>query len=300
MDKQIVLSILIVNYNTSELLHKCLLSIQRSRIGHFHYEIIIVDNASIDNSVEMIRKNFPEVNLVTSSKNLGFAAGNNLGVKKAKGEYVLLLNPDTEVKENTQRIMLEYLENNPRVGVATCKVELKNGKIDDASHRGFPTPWNALCHFSGIGKLFPKSVILNGYHLGYQNLDKIHEIDSCAGAFLMVRKEIGDSLNWLDEDYFWYGEDLDFCYRIKQQGWKVMYIPLTKILHWKGVSSGIRQESKKISSASLETRKRAVMASTQAMRLFYQKHYLKKYPSLVTGLVLFGINYLEKRRLSKI
>jgi len=248
----------------------------------------------------MIKKKFPNVNLISSKKNLGFAAGNNLGIKMAVGEYVLLLNPDTEIEINTFKIMIDYLKSNPKVGAATCRVELKNGKLDDACHRGFPTPWNAFCHFSGISQLFPNSCFLNGYHLGYQNLDKIHEIDSCAGAFLLVRKEIGDSINWLDEDYFWYGEDLDFCYRVKQKGWKIMYVPIIKILHWKGASSGIRQESKNISNASLETRKKAVMASTQAMRLFYQKHYLKKYPSIITGFVLFGINYLEKRRLTKI
>ncbi|PIU03204.1 glycosyl transferase family 2 [Candidatus Shapirobacteria bacterium CG08_land_8_20_14_0_20_39_18] len=294
------LSVLIVNFNTKELLQRCLESINNSEKESYQFEVIVVDNASSDQSAEMIKKKFPNVNLISSKKNLGFAAGNNLGIKMAVGEYVLLLNPDTEIEINTFKIMIDYLKSNPKVGAATCRVELKNGKLDDACHRGFPTPWNAFCHFSGISQLFPNSCFLNGYHLGYQNLDKIHEIDSCAGAFLLVRKEIGDSINWLDEDYFWYGEDLDFCYRVKQKGWKIMYVPIIKILHWKGASSGIRQESKNISNASLETRKKAVMASTQAMRLFYQKHYLKKYPSIITGFVLFGINYLEKRRLTKI
>jgi len=300
MNLKIDLSVLIVNFNTKELLQRCLESINNSEKESYQFEVIVVDNASSDQSAEMIKKKFPNVNLISSKKNLGFAAGNNLGIKMAVGEYVLLLNPDTEIEINTFKIMIDYLKSNPKVGAATCRVELKNGKLDDACHRGFPTPWNAFCHFSGISQLFPNSCFLNGYHLGYQNLDKIHEIDSCAGAFLLVRKEIGDSINWLDEDYFWYGEDLDFCYRVKQKGWKIMYVPIIKILHWKGASSGIRQESKNISNASLETRKKAVMASTQAMRLFYQKHYLKKYPSIITGFVLFGINYLEKRRLTKI
>jgi len=286
MNLKIDLSVLIVNFNTKELLQRCLESINNSEKESYQFEVIVVDNASSDQSAEMIKKKFPNVNLISSKKNLGFAAGNNLGIKMAVGEYVLLLNPDTEIEINTFKIMIDYLKSNPKVGAATCRVELKNGKLDDACHRGFPTPWNAFCHFSGISQLFPNSCFLNGYHLGYQNLDKIHEIDSCAGAFLLVRKEIGDSINWLDEDYFWYGEDLDFCYRVKQKGWKIMYVPIIKILHWKGASSGIRQESKNISNASLETRKKAVMASTQAMRLFYQKHYLKKQYLLIQWNIL--------------
>ena len=199
---------------------------------------------------------------------MGFAAGNNVGIKKAKGRYLLFLNPDTIVMSNTFREMIRFMDDNPQAGAATCRVELPSGKLDEACHRGFPTPWNAFCHFSGLEKLFPKSKIFSGYTLGWKPLDKIHEIDSGVGAFLMVRKEVGDNLNWWDEDYFWYGEDLDFCYRIKEAGWKIYYVPKVKIIHYKGVSSGIRKESQKITKVNKETRVKAIKASTQACLLY--------------------------------
>lgn len=297
MKKEIDLSIIILNYNTADLLRQCLLSITKSIIEKYKLEIIVIDNNSSDNSCEMIRREFPFVKLIQNSQNLGFAAGNNIGIKEAKGRYVLLLNPDTQVSPDTLFFMLNYFESHPEVGVATCRVELVSGKLDDACHRGFPTPWNASCHLSGLGKAFPKSSFFNGYHLGYKNINKVHEIDACVGAFMMVRREVGESIGWLDEDYFWYGEDLDFCYQAKSKGWKVMYVPEVKILHWKGAASGMKKESREVSTANSETRQRAIHASTEAMRIFYRKHYLNKYPWILTGLILTGISILERFRL---
>lgn len=293
---RIDLSIIILNYNTEGLLRDCLNSLKKSRAKGLEYEILVIDNASRDGSVTMVKREFPRVKLIKSKKNLGFAAGNNLGLPQAKGKYFLFLNPDTKVMTDTLKIMVDYLAAHPQVGVATCRVELPNGELDYPCHRGFPTPWNALAFFSGLAKLFPKVKIFNGYSLSYLPLDKIHEIDSGSGSFLMVRKKAGESLGWWDEDYFWYGEDLDFCYRLKQKGWQVMFVPTTKIVHYRGASSGIIKHSRKISTASKQTKLRASRASTEAMRIFFQKHYQGKYPRPIFWLVMKGISLLEGLR----
>jgi len=232
--------------------------------------------------------------LIENRKNLGFAKANNLGVKESKGEIVLFLNPDTKVPENTLSVMTEYLKVNPKVGIPTCKVVLADGSIDDASHRGFPTPWRAMTHFIGLSKLFPRSQLFNGYHLGYQNMGETHEIDSCVGAFLMIKRDIGDELHWFDEDYFWYGDDLDLCFRAKQAGYQVMYVPTVSIIHYKGAASGLKKYSEHLSSANNETKRLATKARFEVMRIFYRKHYLHLYPKWLTGLVFLGISLKQK------
>lgn len=294
------LSIVILNYNTKDLLRDCLRSIEKANTDGFIFEVIVVDNASTDDSAEMVKKEFPKVKLIVSGQNLGFAKGNNLGIRQAKGRYILFLNPDTVTMPNTFKEMIKFVDSHPQTGAATCKVELPSGKLDEACHRGFPTPWNAFCHFSGLERIFPKSRLFAGYSLGWLSLNKVHEIDSGAGAFLIVRKEAGDQIGWLDEDYFWYGEDLDFCYRIKKNGWKIYYVPKVKIIHYKGASSGIKKSSQKISTATKETKLRSAKMSTEVMRIFYQKHYQDKYPQIINWLVFQGINFLEKARLAKV
>jgi GT2 family glycosyltransferase len=227
--------------------------------------------------------------LIANKENLGFSKANNLGIKKAGGRYVLFLNADTVVYPNTLEYMLEFMDAHDKAGAATCKLVLPNGKIDDASHRGFPTPWNSFSHFSALAKIFPKSRIFGGYNLGYLDFSKTHEIDALAGAFMLVRRQAGEKVGWWDEDYFFYGEDLDFCYLLKEKGWKVYYVPEVSILHYKGVSGGIKKHSKHLATADSKTRKNATYQRFRAMKLFYKKHYEKKYPWLVTRLVYTGI-----------
>lgn len=283
------LSIIVVNFNTYSYLARCLDSIYSAGLKSNSVEIIVVDNASGDDSASKIRKNYPHVRLIVNKKNIGFARANNQAIKKAKGKFILFLNPDTVVSRGAIHTVLSFMQDHKEVGVATCKVELPSGEIDDACHRGFPTPWNALCQFTGVASLFPQSTVFNGYHLGYKNINKIHEIDSCAGAFMMVRKIAGDDTGWFDKNYFWYGEDLDFCYRIKKAGWKIFYIPKVKIIHHKGVASGIKRHSQKISSADRKTQIFATKARFEVMEIFYKKHYQQKYPNWLTMLVLLGI-----------
>jgi len=294
VEKKIDLSIIIVNYNTKNFLRRCLESLISN------YEIIVVDNNSSDGSPLMVTKEFPQVKLIKNKKNLGFAKANNLAIKKSSGRYILFLNPDTIVQKDTIKTMIKFMEENPKVGASTCRVELTNGQLDQACHRGFPTAWNAFCYFSGLGKIFPKSKFFAGYSLTYLPLNKVHEIDAGVGAFLIVRREAGEQVGWFDEDYFWYGEDLDFCYRLKQKGWKIMFVPTTKIIHWKGAASGILKHSQKISPASKETKIKATQSSVEVMRIFFQKHYQDKYPKIVYWLVMVGIKLLEKIRLSRI
>ena len=185
------------------------------------------------------------------------------------------------------------MDQNADIGVLVPYIKLQDGTIDDACHRGFPTPWNAFGHFSGLAKIFPNSMFFNGYHLGYHNLDSIHEIDAGAGAAMLVRRKVGEEIGWWDEDYFWYGEDLDFCYRVKQKKDKIIFYPDVVILHHKGVSGGIKKHSKQISSAGNKTRRVAQSARFDAMLIFYHKHYKKKYPKLVTFIITSFIRIIK-------
>jgi GT2 family glycosyltransferase len=295
------LSIIILNFNTKDFLKDCLSSIADSKKDHLSFEIMVVDNASTDGSVEFIKELTSSlmIKLIENKKNLGFAAGNNLAIPRSRGRYLLFLNPDTKVLPDTFKTMLEFMDQHSRAGAATCRVELPNGQLDDACHRGFPTPINAFFHFLGLDKIFPRIKIFSGYSLGYLSLDKIHEIDSGVGAFLLVRRQAGDQVGWWDEDYFWYGEDLDFCYRLKEKGWKIYFVPQTKIVHYKGASSGIKRHSGKISTATKETKILAARSSTEVMRIFYQKHYRNRYPKLIDWLVMQGIGFLERIRQAK-
>jgi hypothetical protein len=251
----------------------------------------VVDNASSDGTVETVDKLKTEnLKLIKSEENLGFSKANNVGVKKASGRYVLFLNSDTVVGENTLEGMVGFMDENQHVGAATCKLVMPNGQIDDASHRGDPTPWNALTHFSGLTKLFGKTKLFGGYNLGYLDLNKTHEIQALAGAFMLVRKKAGEDAGWWDEDYFFYGEDLDFCYMLRQKGWKIFYVPQYSILHYKGVSGGIKKISKDVTTANPETKIRSQRERFRAMRLLYKKHYEQKYPWIVTRLVYLGIS----------
>jgi len=265
------LSIIILSFNTRELILKCLASIPK----HSDWEIIVPDNGSTDGSLSAIRQAFPAVKLIPNKKNLGFAAGNNVAIHHARGEYILLLNPDTLVFPRVIETVLAYLADHPDVGAATCRVELPDGQLDYSSHRGFPTPANALLHFLGLRSL-------SSYSFSDSN-QAVHEIDALTGAFAMIRRTAGHQVGWLDEDYFWNGEDIDFCYRLKQAGWKIMFIPSVKIIHFKGSSA----------KATAASRQRWALNSTDVMAIFYKKHLASSYPFFINWLVYSGIKALR-------
>ncbi|MBV9279163.1 MAG: glycosyltransferase family 2 protein [Chloroflexi bacterium] len=284
------LSTIIINFNTPELLRGCLRSLEATVPATLAHKIIVVDNGSADESWRSLADEFRGVRLIRNERNLGFARANNQGVEASTGRYVLFLNSDTVVQPGTLQTMVRFLDGRPDVGAATCRVDLPDGRLDDAAHRSFPTPWNALTHFSGISRLFPRSSFLSGYSLGWVDLAEDHEIDALAGCFMLVRREAGDAVGWWDEDYFFYGEDLDFCYRLKARGWKIYFVPDVSILHYKGSSSGIRRESRAVSRADRVTRVRATLARFDAMKLFYAKHYAQRYPRLLRWLVMRAID----------
>lgn len=296
------ISIIIVSFNTKEYLLKCIFSVKEFTSKKINYEVIVVDNGSTDGSVDEvvnIKYDSLPIRLIKNNQNLGFSKANNIGVKQAKGKYLLFLNSDTELtQKNTLETMITFMDNHHEAGAATCIVKLFDNSLDDASHRGFPTPWNAVCHFMGLSKIFPHTMLFNGYHLAWSNLQNVHQIDALAGAFMMVRRKAGEDVGWWDEDYFFYGEDLDFCYRLKQNGWKIYFVPAVEILHHKGISGGIKKHSKYISKADQQTRIRAKKARFDAMKIFYNKHYKYKYPRFLTKLVLGGIK--AKQRLTRI
>ena len=291
------LSIIIVSFNTKDILKECLESAYKTA-QNLSFEVIVVDNASKDGTAELISNSkflISNFHYIQNKENLGFSKANNVGIKVATGRYVLFLNPDIVVHEKTLEGMVKFMDAsvNKKVGAATCKVMLTNGKIDDASHRGFPTPWNALTHFSGLSKVFGNAKHFGGYNLKHLDLSTMHEIEALAGAFMIVRREAGEEVGWWGEDYFFYGEDLDFCYMLKQKGWKIYYVPEFTVLHYKGVSGGLKKVSKDITTADAQTKKRATKARFDAMRIFYKKHYEQKYPWLITRIVYIGIAFKQ-------
>lgn len=293
-------SIVIVSYNTKEFLNRCLKSIYKSDFKKINYEVVVIDNASSDGTVQFIKKNFPKLKLIENKDNFGFSKACNQGVRDSSGIYLLFLNPDTEVDKDTIPYMISFMEKNKDAGASTCFVKLPSGKLDDGAHRGFPTPWNSFCYFSGLTKLFPQNKLFSGYTLSYLDLTKTHEIDSAVGAFMMVRRIAGDDTRWWDEDYFFYGEDIDFCYKLREKGWRIYFVPKVSVLHHKGVSGGIKKHSKHISTADYQTKIIATNARFNAMRIFYKKHYGNKYPKPLTLLVFLAVEARRKIALSSI
>jgi len=259
--RQVILdvSVIIVNYNVRDFLHQSLLSIQKALKG-IRSEVFVIDNASDDGSAEMVRQRFSRIQLIANTANLGFAKANNIALKKARGKFLLLINPDTIVQEDTIRVMMEFLQNHPEAGLAGCKILNPDGSFQPACRRGFPTPWVAFTRIFGLSKLFPKIKLFGKYNLTYLNTEETYPVDAVSGSFMMVRKETFEQVGGLDESYFMYGEDLDWCYRIRQAGWRIFYVHSTQIIHYKGESTR---------RSSLDE----IRTFYDAMHLFVEKHF---------------------------
>lgn len=300
--EDIKLSVIVLSYNTKDLLEKCLKSLDGGREGVEGCEVIVVDNGSTDGSQEMVRKSIKSITslkLIENKENLGYAKGNNVGLAQAMGKYILFLNSDTEVFPGSLNEAVDFMESNSQTGALTAKTLLADGKMDPDCHRGFPTPWASITYFLGLEKLFPKSRLFGQYHKFYLDLNINHEIDAGAGAFMLIPRKVIDKIGAWDESYFFYGEDLDFCYRIKKDGFKVMYFAKPLLKHYKGASSGLRKESKDIANNSKENRVRVAKASVQAMEIFYKKFYKDIYPGWLTFLVLSAISIKGWLRVTK-
>ncbi|RMD93094.1 MAG: glycosyltransferase [Calditrichaeota bacterium] len=257
------LSVIIVNYNVKEFLEQALISVKRALQG-LTAEIIVIDNNSHDGSVPLIRQRFPDVKLIVNKENFGFARACNQGLRQARGQFLAILNPDTIVQEDTFKLMLEFFASHPEAGMVGCKILNPDGSLQLACRRSYPTPWVAFTKMSGLSTLFPKSKIFGRYNLTYLDPEQSYEVEAISGSFMMIRRAILDQVGYLDEAFFLYGEDLDWCYRIREKGWKVYYFPGTKIVHFKGESS------KKSQFDNLRI-------FYQAMGLFVKKHFRNKY-----------------------
>jgi GT2 family glycosyltransferase len=248
-----------VNYNVKEFLQNLLHSIEKASLNISH-EIIIVDNASDDGSVELILEKFPSIKLIANTENLGFGKANNQALEIAEGKYLLLINPDTIVSEDTLDKMIRFFQDNFEAGLTGCKILNPDGTLQLACRRSFPGPWTSFCKVTGLSNLFPKSKLFARYNLTYLDEDQTHEVDAISGSFMMIKKETYDKVGGFDEEFFMYGEDLDLCYRIQQAGFKVYYVHTTQIIHYKG-----------------ESTKRSRLDETKifydAMHLFVKKHF---------------------------
>lgn len=285
------LSVSIVNFNGGDFLIDCLKSLEDAK-DEADITVFLVDNNSSDGSLEKVQDKFPELKIIKNRENLGFSKAQNLALKKITAEYILILNPDSKILPGTIKYVIDYMEKNPEVGAASCKVEKADGSIDWASHRAFPTPWASFLYYV----LKDDSL----YHLTKKDLSKTHEVDAIVGAFFLTRKSVLEKTGLFDESFFMYGEDIDLCYRIRKAGYKIMYVPEVKILHYKGVSSGLKRHSQEISSATADTKIKAFNAFYEAMKIFYKKHYEKTYPFFINWLIYFGINlkwWLAKRKM---
>jgi len=281
------LSIIIVNYKTLELTSDCIDSIIKSNTKGLDYEIIVVDNASCDGSIEAIQSQFPQVKTIINKENQGFSKANNLGIKMAKGEFILLLNSDTIVELNTLKGAHDFIKDHPYIGALGCKILLPSGKLDAACKRSFPTPMNGIYHSLHLDEASPESVRFGAYNLTYVDENKTCSIDCIMGAFMMVPRKVIDEVGMLDEDYFMYGEDVDWCYRIKKAGYQVMYYPEVRIFHHKK-ASGIEKQNPKV-----------VAAFYDSMSIFYNKHYQNKYSKLTRWCVITGTMIMKKSALAK-
>lgn len=286
------LSIVIVNYKTPELTLNAIHSVYRSDTA-YQYEVFLIDNNSKDETVSRVRSDFPEVIVMENNDNVGFAKANNQAIRITEGRYVLLLNSDTLIQPDTLETMLRFMDEHQEVGASGCKVVLPDGSLDKACRRGFPTPSASFYYAFGFSKLFPNIPRFNQYQLGYLDPDDSYPVDCLVGAFMLVRRKAIDQVGGLDEDFFMYGEDIDWCYRIKQAGWDIYYYPKTHIIHYKGASS--RKKPFKI-----------IYEFHRAMVLFHKKHYKQQYSWMVNLLVYAGVtvkflmaltkNYLLRKR----
>jgi GT2 family glycosyltransferase len=269
------LSIIIVSYNVKEFLRGAIASVRRSlAAGGIEGEIIVVDNDSTDGSATMIRSEFPGAQLHALGENIGFGRANNLALNEAKGEFMLLLNPDTILGEDTLGTMLDFMRSHPEAGLAGCKLLNGDGTFQLSCRRGFPTPWASFTKLFGLASLFPKSKLFARYNLTYLPIDATYEVDALGGAFMMLSRGAWNATKGFDEDFFMYGEDLDLCFRAKQAGFKVFYVHSTATIHFKGES----------------TRRSAInelQVFYEAMHVFVKKHYRASF--LFTLLLQFGI-----------
>lgn len=275
MQTQPLISVVIVNYNVKEYLEQALLSLQRA-LKKYSHEIFVVDNASVDGSVQYIRKRFPEITLIANAENLGFGRANNVALQKVQGKFVVLINPDTVTQEDTFDKLLEFFEQQQDAGAATCKIINPDGSFSVDCRHSIPTPSIAFWKVIGLSKLFPRSKIFARYNLTYLDPDKTYPVPAISGSFMMIKKEVLDQVGLFDERFFMYCEDIDLCHRINQTPFKIYYVPTTQIIHYKGEST--RKDNLDY-----------VITFNKALYQFFQKYYAQHTAFFFRWLITLGI-----------
>jgi len=269
------LSIILVNYNGGARLQQTLGSLFATTEG-LAMEVFLVDNGSTDGSLEAARREFPDVQVIENGANLGFAAANNCALRLARGQYLLLLNPDVELQPGAVQTALDYMAAHPDVGILGPRVLLPDGRLDKPCRRSFKTPAIYFYKTVGLSALFPKSPRFNRYYMGYLPEDQLAEVDAVIGAFLMIRRECVEQIGLLDERFFIYCEDEDWCFRAKRAGWKVVYNPQAVVIHYKG-------------SSTRKRRLRMVIEWHRAIFQFHRKNMAANYSLVVNGMVYLGM-----------
>ena len=266
------LSISIVNYNNIGCLRKCLDSIY-SPDSKASFEVTVVDNGSSDDSVQVVREAFPQVNIIANSENRGFVKANNQGIRISRGRYLLSLNNDTVIDNGTLDGLVAFMDEHPEAGACGPKVLNQDGTLQHQCKRSFPTISSSLFYFLRLHRLFPRNRLFGRYLMTHWDGDEAAEVDSVSGCCMIVRREVIDNVGILDENFIMYGDDLDWCYRIKQAGWKVYYVPDVQIVHLGG------QSSRRLPG-------KCVLLFFRAMAVFYRKHYAQRH-NCVTNLVVY-------------
>jgi hypothetical protein len=277
--------IAIVSYNTRDLLHECLTSVMESshRLADhgIAVDVCVVDNASSDGSADMVASEFPAAKLIRSPTNDGFGAASNRAMHEIDATYILLLNPETKVSAHVLLRCWKYAETNPDVGIVGCRIELPDGSLDRACKRGIPTPFNALCYFTKLDRVFPNSAMIGGYNATHIDETQCADVGAVVGAFMWVRSRVLRDVGYFDEEFFMYGEDLDLCFRAHKAGWRISYLGDCCVYHVKGASSGIAGIRSHAPGQDRALRVRMVTEFHRAMLIFYRKHYDDQYSAIV-------------------
>lgn len=269
------ISIVIVSFNVERLLKECIESIYRETTEST-FDIWVVDNHSHDSSVQMLKNHFPQVHLIENDRNVGFPKANNQAIVQNTSDYILLLNPDTIIQDRAIDKMVRFMDEYPDTGISGCRVLNEDGSLQLACRRSVPTPKVAFYRLTGLSRLFPNSKTMARYNLTYLDPNAPHEVDAVSGAFLVIRKKVVDAIGMLDENFFIYGEDMDWCIRAKKAGWKVMYYPHAQIVHYKGVGC---------KTNNLKT----TYEFYRAMVLFHRKHFAQECSALTNLVIYIGI-----------
>lgn len=277
------LTIIIVNYNSTDYLERCLKSILKETRAD-DYRIAVIDNASDQQDFSRLERLSDRVQFILNSRNVGFAAACNQGIRAFPASYYLFLNPDCVIEESAIDQTLEFLASRSTAGIVGCRVENPDGSLQPACRRRIPHPSSAFFRLSGLSRLFPRSRRVSAYNMTYENSDQIHEVEAVSGSFLMFRREVLDDIQGMDEDFFLYGEDLDFCYRAFLKGWKIFYYPHARVVHYKGKSSA---RARGVSDYHFY----------KSMEIFYRKHFAGQQNRLQQWLVFSGIKLLYAARL---